>query len=134
MNLPILDTAEKLRDYICKEWQGNYEPHDVDAFVTSSGIAIIQLSSSYYSRHASLDSSSHGRITVDTKRFVDKSVIPVLREAYRKHEEAERIKLAKHREIIKLIEATRTQRTEHYTIQENEMLRREIEILKKQLT
>ena len=88
MSLPILDTEQKLREYICKEWMGNYEPHQVSATVFANGTVVISKAKCADFQCSPIISYSRGSLLVETQRIVDKCVIPVLLEAYRKHDEA----------------------------------------------
>lgn len=87
MSLPKLDTEEKLREYICKEWRGNYEPYQVDAFVINADSCLIKKSKETEMQNVPAYSVGRGRIVVTSERIVDPCVLPVLEEAYRKYDE-----------------------------------------------
>lgn len=85
-NLPILDTEEKLRSYIRKEWRGNYEPHHVTAIVLNADSVLIKKSKEADMQAVHAHSFGRGTIVVYSERIVDPCVLPVLEEAYRKYD------------------------------------------------
>ena len=103
-NLPMLDTEEKLREYIRKEWRGNYEPYQVDAFVINADSVLIKKSKETDLQNTPTYSVGRGRIIVSSERIVNSCVLSVLEEAYRKYDDETKRKMQEHLKYKAMIE------------------------------
>ena len=87
MNLPYLDTEEKLCSYTKTHWQIDIDPALISAFSSNPERVLIQPSDAYNLLHASLNSYCSGTIIITRASLVHPCVLPVLREAYRKRKQ-----------------------------------------------
>ncbi len=88
MNLPYLDTEEKLREFTRKTWRIDIAPYHISAHVDIQGNVSIFPSASYRMTNQRLNCTNlnYGTISVDKINFVHPCVLPVLEEAYRQKE------------------------------------------------
>lgn len=94
MNLPYLDTEEKLRAYTKTHWQIDIDPALISAFSCNPERVLIQPSDAYNRQHAPLGSHYTGTIIITRASLVHPCVLPVLREAYRKREQEAKERLS----------------------------------------